>query len=295
MKGKYKKITAAILMIFGGVLMCYPWISNWFYDHGVESSVNVYQKKIEKTDDRQLRGFWEDARMYNQALSRSEAMLTDPFTETEVPSENVSYYEILNTDGSGRMCFVDIPKIAVYLPVFHGTSAEVLRKGAGHLEGSSLPVGGRGTHAVVSAHTGINSSKLFSDLTEMEEGDLFFIHVLDKTMAYRVTKISVIRPEETSMLKVEKDKDLVSLVTCTPYGVNTHRLVVTGERTAYSEQVRQEAQKEKKPEKSKWMQAYKKAVLTGMAAASGAAAVTECAGRIKNRKERKRGHEKNMV
>ena len=233
--------------------------------------------------------------MYNQALSRSEAMLTDPFTETEVPSEDVSYYEILNTDGSGRMCFVDIPKIAVYLPVFHGTSAEVLRKGAGHLEGSSLPVGGRGTHAVVSAHTGINSSKLFSDLTEMEEGDLFFIHVLDKTMAYRVTKISVIRPEETSMLKVEKDKDLVSLVTCTPYGVNTHRLVVTGERTAYSEQVRQEAQQEKKPEKSKWMQAYKKAVLTGMAAASGAAAVTECAGRIKNRKERKRGHEKNMV
>lgn len=129
----------------------------------------------------------------------------------------------------------------------------------------------------------------------MEEGDLFFIHVLDKTMAYRVTSISVIRPEETSMLKVEKDKDLVSLVTCTPYGVNTHRLVVTGERTAYSEQVRQEAQKEEKPEKSKWMQAYKKAVLTGMAAASGAAAVTECAGRTKNRKERKRGHEKNMV
>lgn len=189
--------------------------------------------------------------------------MTDPFELVDAGGKNdISYESTLDLDGSGLMCFVEIPKVDVYLPVYHGTSAEVLGKGAGHLEGSALPVGGIGNRPVISAHTGVNASKMFSDLTELEKGDLFFIHVLDEVLAYRVCEIQVILPEDTNSLVAENGRDLVSLLTCTPYGVNTHRLVVTGERTEYSEPVLAEAQEERKDTgESQWMQAYKKALL----------------------------------
>lgn len=286
---------SVLILACGLGLMCYPWISNRIYEHSVESSAAVYEKNLDRADSDKLEIMRKEARAYNREISCGGAVLTDPFTKLQVTTKDVSYYDVLNTGENGLMCFIDIPKIDVYLPVYHGTSPEVLKKGAGHLEGSSLPVGGAGTHAVLSAHTGMNSARLFSDLEDLKNGDLFFIQVLGNVLAYRVDKIAVIRPEDTSMLKVEQDRDLVSLVTCTPYGVNTHRLVVTGERTEYSEKVQNEAQQTEPPGDSRWMQAYKKAVLAGMAVVFGAAVAAECMRVIKNRKKSNKRHGKNTA
>lgn len=253
-------------MIVGGglCLLCYPWISNWLYSHSVDSEVEVYREQTEDRDHVELQEMLADAKKYNEQLKESRVALTDPFVFDEDPDTDLEYESVLSLDESGLMCFVGIPKINVNLPVYHGTSKEVLQKGVGHLEGSSLPVGGEGAHAVLSAHTGINSSKMFSDLPEMEEGDLFFIHVLDETLAYRVCSIQVILPEDTSSLVPEEGRDLVTLITCTPYGVNSHRLVVTGERTEYTDGLKEEAERETSGSGSQWMRVYRKALLIGL-------------------------------
>ena len=260
---KKQKILAVLLVCIGVTCMLYPWFSNWLYSNSIDSKVEVYEKQTENTDQVELEDILQKAELYNQKLAQSRVALTDPFELVDAGGKNdISYESTLDLDGSGLMCFVEIPKVDVYLPVYHGTSAEVLGKGAGHLEGSALPVGGIGNRPIISAHTGVNASKMFSDLTELEKGDLFFIHVLNEVLAYRVCEIQVILPEDTNSLVAENGRDLVSLLTCTPYGVNTHRLVVTGERTEYSEPILAEAQEERKDTgESQWMQAYKKALL----------------------------------
>ena len=271
MKVNARKLVAAMIVAAGISLLLYPWIRNWLYSWGVDSSVEVYEKELSETDTARQEEILETARKYNTRLARSSVALTDPFVVTEDPGMDAEYESILSLDKSGLMCFVEIPKIKVRLPVYHGTSEEVLEKGAGHLKGSSVPAGGESTHAVLSAHTGINASKMFSDLTEMETGDLFFIRILDETLAYRVCDIEVILPEDTGGLVIKEGKDLVSLITCTPYGVNTHRLVVTGERTEYTEEVEKEAQSEEPVKTSQWMKAYRKALLLGLTVVAVAA------------------------
>lgn len=266
--------------------MCYPWISNWLYSHNVDSEVEVYREQAEDRDNAELQGMLADARKYNEQLKESRVALTDPFVFEEDPDTDLAYEFVLSLDDSGLMCFVEIPKIDVNLPVYHGTSEETLQKGVGHLEGSSLPVGGEGTHAVLSAHTGINSSKMFSDLPEMEEGDLFFIRVLDETLAYRVCSINVILPEDTSGLVPEEGRDLVTLITCTPYGVNTHRLVVTGERTEYTDGLEEEAERETSASTSQWMRAYRKALLIGLCAVAAAAVLMKLRRYITDRRQK---------
>ena len=164
------------------------------------------------------------------------------------------------------MCYLEIPCINVNLPVFHGTAASTLERGIGHLEGSSLPVGGKSTHAVLTGHTGLNNAKLFTDLTEVKEGDLFFLHTLGKTLAYRVINIEVVLPEETQDLLIQSGRDLATLVTCTPYGVNSHRLFVTGIRTKYTPEEKENA-KDDRSKDSQWMNEYKKAAIIGLAIA----------------------------
>lgn len=162
------------------------------------------------------------------------------------------------------MGYIEIPAISVSLPIYHGTAAATLEKGIGHLEGSSLPVGGEGTHSVLTGHTGLNKAKLFTDLTELKKGDYFFLYVAGRDMAYQVEEIQVVRPEDISSLLVRPGEDLVTLVTCTPYGVNTHRLCVTGRRTDYS--VHDDAvQKGNTVKDSIWMHTYRRAVVVGLA------------------------------
>ena len=175
---------------------------------------------------------WERAHAYNEALLPS--ILPDSFAVAEASDEpDEEYMACLNIAGDEMMGTVEIPKINIELPIYHTTDETVLERAAGHLEGSSLPVGGESTHAVISAHRGLPSASLFTDLDQLEEGDHFLLHVLDDTLAYEVDKISVVEPEETQDLAVEQGEDLVTLLTCTPYGVNSHRLLVRGHRVPY--------------------------------------------------------------
>lgn len=173
-----------------------------------------------------------------------------------------NYQDVLNVDGDGVMGYIEIPKIDVSLPIYHGTSEEALEKGAGHLDVTALPIGGEGNHSVISAHRGLPSAELFTRLDEMEKGDEFYIHVLDKTLAYEVDQIEVILPEELALLQPEDGKDLVTLLTCTPYAVNTHRLLVRGTRIPYVEEEAQEGDWTETI-KTAWARDYVKAIAVG--------------------------------
>lgn len=262
-----KKILVTLFIGASLVMMFYPWISNFVNQHQADITVDNYKKKEKSLSEEQKEEMWKKAQMYNADLAKNQVELTDPFVESKSAIKSgLIYNNLLNIDKSGMMCYLEIPCINVNLPVFHGTAASTLERGIGHLEGSSLPVGGKSTHAVLTGHTGLNNAKLFTDLTEVKEGDLFFLHTLGKDLAYRVIKIEVVLPEETQDLLIRKGKDLVTLITCTPYGVNSHRLFVTGIRTKYTPEEKENA-KDDRSKDSQWMNAYKKAAIIGLAIA----------------------------
>ena len=221
----------------------------------------VYTAAIEDTDDAELTAQREAAEQYNAMLSGAT------ITEGGASAPPLASYAQQLTVG-GVICYIDIPKINVYLPVQHGTGAETLEKSVGHVVGTSLPVGGSSTHAVLSAHSGLASSKLFSDIDQLAEGDTFYIHVLGEVLAYKVDAIHTVLPTDTSLLQIADGKDLVTLVTCTPFGVNTHRLLVRGHRVPYVPEQEVPAATEK-PAASSWTQHY----LIGLGIGLGAVAV----------------------
>ena len=262
-----KKIRVTLFIGASLVMMFYPWISNFVNQHQADITVDNYKKKEKSLSEEQKEEMWKKAQMYNADLAENQVELTDPFVESKSAIKSgLIYNNLLNIDKSGMMCYLEIPCINVNLPVFHGTAASTLERGIGHLEGSSLPVGGKSTHAVLTGHTGLNNAKLFTDLTEVKEGDLFFLHTLGKDLAYRVIGTEVVLPEETQDLLIRKGKDLVTLITCTPYGVNSHRLFVTGIRTKYTPEEKENA-KDDRSKDSQWMNAYKKAAIIGLAIA----------------------------
>ena len=210
----------------------YPMFSDWYISHHQGQIVDNYDKKAAQMSQKEIDDALEKAREYNKELL-GNVVLTDPFDADAVKKQNEDYDNLLNIAGDGVMGSVEIPSIDVYLPIYHGTDSESLEKGAGHLENSSLPVGGKGTHSIISAHTGLPSAKMFDNLTEVKEGDVFYIHVLNRTLAYEVDQIKVVLPENVSDLLIDKNRDYVTLVTCTPYGINSHRLLVRGTRIPY--------------------------------------------------------------
>lgn len=227
------------------------------YHSDVETT---YTAVIVDTDDAELTAQREAAQHYNAMLSGAASI-----SEGEASASPLPYAEQLTV--GGVMAYVDIPKINVYLPVQHGTGAETLEKSVGHVVGTSLPVGGSGTHAVLSAHSGMASSKLFSDIDRLEKGDIFYVHVLGNTLAYEVDAINTVLPTDTSLLQIEDGKDLVTLVTCTPFGINTHRLLVRGRRVPYTPKQEVAAAGEKTAASS-WTQHY----LTGLGIGLGVVA-----------------------
>lgn len=238
MKNKGKVIGIIILFLAGLSLLLYPFIANQWNNHRQKQLIGNYESVIsdkEAAGNIDYAAEMKKAEAYNDALLPS--ILPDSFAVADASTETDSSYEdSLNIAGDGMMGIVEIPKIAIKLPIYHGTGDEVLQKAAGHLEGSSLPIGGESTHAVISAHRGLPSASLFTDLDQLEIGDHFLIHVLDETLCYEVDQILVVDPEDTSALAVEDGEDLVTLLTCTPYGVNTQRLMVRGHRVPYEEQ-----------------------------------------------------------
>ena len=242
-------------------LMLYPLIGELVSEKYHSDVETTYTAAIEDTDDTELTAQRQAAEQYNAMLSGTAAI-----TEGEASASPLPYAEQLTI--GGVMCYIDIPKINVYLPVQHGTDADTLEKSVGHVVGTSLPVGGSSTHAVLSAHSGLASSKLFSDIDQLTEDDTFYIHVLGDTLAYKVDAIHTVLPTDTSLLQIEDGKDYVTLVTCTPFGVNTHRLLVRGHRIPYTPEQATAAAVEK-PAASSWTQHY----LTGLGIGLGAVAV----------------------
>lgn len=232
------------------------------FEKSAGSTIKSYEKQAKTYDQKQKEQAFREAEEYNKDLIKSVIQLTDPFKVKKSNGETLIYNNILNIDHSGVMGYLEIPCISVNLPIYHGTDAEILERGVGHLAASSIPVGGKSTHSVLTGHTGLSSAKLFTDLTEMKKEDLFFIHVLDRTLAYKVDQISVVRPEDTRKLQIVKGKDYVTLVTCTPYGVNDHRLLVRGVRTKYVKKQRSSIRP--RNQDSKWMRTYKKAIAIGL-------------------------------
>ncbi len=240
-------------------LLLYPLVGELLSEKYHSDVETAYTAAIEDTDDAELTAQREAAEQYNAMLSGTT------ITEGGASAPPLAYAEQLTV--GGVMAYVDISQIGVYLPVQHGTNAETLEKSVGHVVGTSLPVGGSSTHAVLSAHSGMASAKLFSDIDQLELGDNFYVHVLGEVLAYEVDAINTVLPTDTSLLQIEEGKDYVTLVTCTPFGINTHRLLVRGHRVPYTP--KQASAAEEKPVASSWTQHY----LTGLAIGLGAVAV----------------------
>lgn len=217
------------LLFWAGFLICiFPVISNIVERQRQADAVATYRQTMEKEDEKEIEEKWRQANEYNEMLFQAKGGIVEE-------TEEKKYEELLNIHGTDIMGSLEIPKIQVELPIYHGTADEVLSNGIGHLEGTSLPIGGENTHSVLTGHRGLPSSKLLVRLDEMKIGDLFFIHTYKEVMAYKVEDIMVVKPEDTAWMEIKAEKDLVSLVTCTPFGINSHRLIVTGHRVDYKE------------------------------------------------------------
>lgn len=214
-----------ILILFAGLsLLLYPSISNYWNSFHSTQAISNYTEEVANLDHQEYDDLWDAARKYNEELSRhgTAYRLTDEQTQ--------QYETLLNVSRLGIMGSIEIPEIDVNLPIYHGTDESVLQVAVGHLEWSSLPIGGDGTHCVLSGHRGLPSAKLFTNLDQLEKGDTFLLRILDEVLTYEVDQILIVEPQETAALQIEHGKDYCTLITCTPYGINTHRLLVRGHR-----------------------------------------------------------------
>ena len=221
---KISDVLLSFLFVVGLSLLLYPTVSNYWNSFRQTKAVASYEQEVANLKADEYQKIWDDAVQFNQKL-----VAKGKFNKLTIAEEQ-EYNTLLNVDGTAMMGFISIPSINVYLPIYHGVSDEVLQVAIGHLNWSSLPTGGTSTHCVVSGHRGLPSAKLFTDLNKLIEGDVFSIHVLDKTLTYEVDQIKIVEPFQTNDLKIVEGEDYVTLVTCTPYGVNSHRMLVRGKR-----------------------------------------------------------------
>ena len=223
-KKNLSSIILVLIFIIGLSLLLYPSFSDYWNSFHQSRAIASYAQTVTTIDDDQYEKMWAQAQEYNTTLAKKQNRWVLSEEEYE------EYEDLLNIGGTGIIGYIEIPNIKVSLPIYHGVDEAVLQIAVGHIEGSSLPVGGEGTHCVISGHRGLPSAKLFTNLDEMEEGDLFMMRVLDETLTYEVDQIRIVEPEDLSALEIEEGKDLCTLVTCTPYGINSHRLLVRGHR-----------------------------------------------------------------
>lgn len=226
MKKKSSFVTAILIaaLLAGALLLLYPTISDYWNSLHQSRAIASYAEQVADLDDNMYEQLWADARAYNETLGSS----TSRFVMTD--EQKKVYDALLNIAGNGVMGYIEIPKIKCNLPIYHGTDESVLQIAIGHVQGSSLPVGGAGTHCVLSGHRGLPRAKLFTDIDQLTEGDVFLLRVLDETLTYEVDQIRTVLPDELDDLAIEEGKDYCTLVTCTPYGINSHRLLVRGHR-----------------------------------------------------------------
>lgn len=231
--GRWSTAVLVLLFLMGLSLLLYPTVSDYYNSFHASRAIVSYSQQVSDLEDDAYQTIFEEANRYNQALA--QAMNPWQFAKDH-PDE---YLQALHVSADGIMGYIEIPLIDVYLPVYHTTGEGVLQVGVGHLEGTSLPVGGVGTHAVLSGHRGLPSARLFTDLDKMVQGDLFYLHILDETLTYQVDQIRIVEPDEIQALEILPEQDLCTLVTCTPYGINSHRLLVRGHRIETTPQTQQ--------------------------------------------------------
>lgn len=262
-------VTLAVLLFLGAAgVTVYPLVSNYVNDKYQSVVRSDYAKQITEMDTAELNKAKEAAKAYNDSLSIHQ------YNREAVEQASVDYADLLNLNGSGIMGYVEVPRIQINLPIYHGTAESVLEKGVGHLIGSSLPVGGVGYHSVLTGHSGVAGKRLFSDIDQLRTGDVFYLHILDETLAYQVVEINKVLSHETELLAPVAGEDLCTLITCYPYGVNTHRLLVRGARIPYEAAVEIEEAAEDVPVKSTWKEQY----ISGLAVGAGIALVVILAG-----------------
>lgn len=223
---KRNRSTIILVLIFlvGLSLLLYPSVSDYWNSFHQSRAIATYAEAVAQVDDTDYEKMWEDAQRYNETL------LNKANRWNMSDEEWAEYNELLNVSGNGIIGYIEIPQIKVALPIYHGVDEAVLQIAVGHIEGTSLPTGGPGTHCVISGHRGLPSASLFTNLDELVEGDVFMMRILDETLTYEVDQIRIVEPTDLSSLEIEEGKDLCTLVTCTPYGINTHRLLVRGHR-----------------------------------------------------------------
>ena len=235
MNDRLRKLIRAVIVLIGIGILVYPSLSEFLQQKNSSRAVAVYDDTVSKMDQARLDEMLEEARNYNKLLASSTKFKKPPIDSNGNPISLDSYEQMLNLVGDGMMGYITIPKLNTTDRIFHGTEEAVLQVGVGHLKNTSLPVGGESTHAVLSGHRGLPSAQLFTDLDQLKIGDQFYIKVLNKTLCYTVDQILTVLPDETEELAIKKGKDYVTLVTCTPYGINSHRLLVRGVRTPFDD------------------------------------------------------------
>lgn len=262
-------ILAGTIFVFGLSVLVYPFASQRWNERHQSQVCAVYEEQLANTDEDTINEELQAAQAYNQGLAQSALIVSDPFAQSN-ELRNAVYDDLLNTTNNGIMAYLEIPSIEVNLPIYHGVESDALKKGIGHLPETSLPVGGESTHAVLCGHSGMSYAKLLTDLDHLQEGDVFFIHVYREKLAYMVDQIRVVLPTDTSDLQIVKGEDYVTLITCTPYGVNSHRLLVRGTRISEEEakeertHPNEETQQDTQPVSS-WQREYLKYIAMGIA------------------------------
>lgn len=232
LKKQLPNLIFGVIFLVGVAIFLYPSVSNYVNSIHQSRAINSYDESISTMSQEDYTKFWQAAYEYNKELA------TKPMNFTLSDEELTEYNKILDPTGTGIIGYIEIENIGVNLPIYHGTEESVLQVGIGHLEGTSFPTGTSSTHVVLSGHRGLPSSRLFTDLDQMIVGDTFLLHIMDQTFAYQVDKISIVLPEEVTGLAIVDGEEYVTLVTCTPYGVNTHRLLVRAKRVDYNEETK---------------------------------------------------------
>ena len=240
MKRKLIDLLFALIFLIGFGIFAYPAVSDQWNAYRQSKLISTYEEVMSELEPEDYSREWGTARAFNDAIAQND-FTGDAFGSGDTDIEDTEYWKVLNAAENGVMGYLSIPKIDVRLSVYHGTADDILQTGIGHVSGTKLPIGGDGTHSVLAAHRGLPSATLFTDLDRLEEGDYFLLYILDDILCYQVDQTTVVEPQETEALAVVKGEDLVTLLTCTPYGVNSHRLLVRGHRVAYEPEVVEES------------------------------------------------------
>lgn len=274
-----------LVILLGAGAAAYPLIASINNEHTQSLVQTEYEEKLQQLDTSEIDAALAAAREYNKTISTVQIEDVD-----KIKADLPPYEDLLNLANNGIMGYIEIPTINIDLPIYHGTTGAAMEKGAGHMEGTSLPVGGIGTHAVISAHSGMASAKLFTDLDKLKLGDMFFITVCNQKLAYEVDNIAVVELTDIDLIRIDTQQDYVTLLTCTPYGVNTHRLLVRGHRVEMAEEAIAEVEEKAEPAASTWIEKYEQGILIGVAIFLGLlliALLVYFTKRLKQRKDEK--------